>query len=149
MVHVRIGRCLLGGHVLRGADGSADLCQRRRVGGQARSGDGLGDTEVRHGRGVAREENVLRLDVAVDDALVVRELECSGDVTKDARRVADRERATSRQPYTQRVALLEGHRVEGKPVDLAGAENGNDVGMLQSRGELDLAPESLDTTAGE
>ena len=84
----------------------------------------------------------------MNDAFLVRELECAGDVTKDARGVGDRHCAGAQQAHAQRLAFDEGHRVVGKSVRIAGAENGNDMRMLKSRCEQDLALESLGAQAG-
>src|SRR5205823_13000849 len=52
-----------------------------------------------------------------------------------------RQLAAARETHTKRLALHEGHRIEGKPVRLARAQQWHDVRMLQSRRDLDLASE--------
>ena len=79
----------------------------------------------------------------MNDPLLVRELERSRDVTKDARRLADRQRSVARQAHAQRIPFLERHHVKRDAVDLAGAQDRDDVRMLQSRRELDFALEAL------
>ena len=59
----------------------------------ASGGDGFGDAEVGDDRGAAGEENVLRFDVAVDDAFGVRGGERARDVAHDGDDFGDGERA--------------------------------------------------------
>jgi hypothetical protein len=63
-----IGRRLLRRHVGRCAQRDAGAGQVRRRGGVAHR---FGDTEVRNQGVAARQEDVLRLDVAMDDAVLV------------------------------------------------------------------------------
>ena len=58
-----------------------------------------------------REQNVVRLDVAMDDAAAVRVDERARDVLEDAHRFAHGERA-ARQSRAQRLALDERHDEE-------------------------------------
>ena len=90
------------------------------------------------------EQHVVRLDVAVDDAALVR----VGERRATSRRMPiassiDR-RAAARQPRPQRLAVDVRHREVREPSRLAGREHRHDVRMLQLRGELDLATEALD-----
>ena len=60
-------------------------------------GDGFGDAEVRDDRCASAHEDVVRLDVAVDDASVVREGERLGDVAEQPDHFGDRQRAALAQ----------------------------------------------------
>ena len=102
------------------------------------------DTEVSNERVLPREQHVLRLDVAVHDAAIVRVCERTGNVAQDANDVRERKLASAREPCAQRLAVDERHRVVGKPVGLAGSEQRDDVRMLQPRGHCDLSAEALD-----
>ena len=84
-VRARIGRQaegLLGTHVPRRADGLARLRDREIAGGADRARD----AEIGNHRVVRREQNVFRLDVAVDDALRVGERERVSDVAGNVQR---------------------------------------------------------------
>jgi len=102
---------------------------------------------VDDGRAVA-QQHVLRLDVAVHDAEVVRARERLRDVAKDARRLAPRERALG-ESLPERCAAHVRHRVEGQLAGRrAGGEHGNDVRILERRRELDLAREPFGRERG-
>ena len=142
-----VARRLFGGHVRRGADRHSRRGQRRgaRHGLRGRRGHRLGDPEVgHHGRALA-EQHVLRFDVAVHDATTVRVRERPRDVAHHIHDVRDRERPVD-DAIAQRRAAHEWHDVvrhtaRGDAV----AEYGNDVWLLQRRGELDLPRETLGT----
>ena len=142
-VDVRIARGLLGSHVRRRADARAQLCQRRPAGAGARRADGLGDAEIGHDGDAAGDEHVVRLDVAVDDAALVRVGERLRHVAQDADDFADGERAVG-EARAQRFAVDERHRVEGESVRIARGQHRDDVRVLQRRDRLDLALEALD-----
>jgi hypothetical protein len=64
-------------------------------------------------QGVAvREQDVLRLDVPVHDALLVRVAEAICDFSRELQRVFDRELLLPVQSVTQRFAVDERHDVE-------------------------------------
>ena len=105
--------------------------------------DRLRDSKVGDDRRAAGDEDVVRLDVAVHDAVLVRVGERLGDVAENADRRANRQRSRLKH-LAQRRALDEGHGIVGKAVRLARREHGDDVRMLEPRGELDLALESRD-----
>src|SRR5205814_3262376 len=89
MIRGRVAEYLLGRHVLRRTDGDAEVRQRLGLITDARYRECLADTEIGNHGGVAGEQNIVGLDVTMNDAFLVRELECAGDVTKDARGVGD------------------------------------------------------------
>ncbi len=81
------GHRLLRTHVTGGTDRLSRLRQGEAAGGAYRSGDPeVGDDGV-----IAREQNVLRLDIAVDDPLPVREPQGVGDILCDVQRVLERQ----------------------------------------------------------
>ena len=80
-----IARRLLGRHVRRRADRRAELRERRAGRRRRRGRDGLRDAEVGDDRRAPGEEDVVRLDVAVHDAALVRVGERARDVAQDAR----------------------------------------------------------------
>ena len=87
------------------------------------------------------EEDVFRLDVAVDDAVAVRVVERVGDLGGDPQRVLDRELLLAIQPVAQRLAVDERHDVEHRAVHLSRVVQGEDVRMLQVGGGADLGEE--------
>ena len=103
----------------------------------------LGDAEVGDDRRAAGEQDVLRLDVAVHDAVRVRVLERARHVAQHRHGRVRREPPVAAEPRAQRLALDERHRVVRQPVALPGGEHRHDVRVLQPRGDADLAREPL------
>jgi hypothetical protein len=152
---VVVGAHLLGRHVRRRAERGAHrgeragargvaLCRRGRV---ARRGQRLGHAEVGHHRRPAGEQDVVGLDVAVHDAAPVRHGEGARHVAQDAHGLGHGqrpalERARSEAPVDER------HEEVRQPVELPGAEHGDDVRVLQRGGDEDLAPEPVHRHAG-
>ena len=143
MIHVRVRARLLGRHVRRRAERDAERREPALRDAAVGGGDvhGLRHTEIRDDRHASGEDHVLRLDVAMHDAFAVGVRQCSGHVAQDVHRFVHRQLAAARETRTKRLALHEGHRIEGKPVRLARAQQWHDVRMLQSRRDLDLASE--------
>ena len=138
---------------------------RAHVEGRADLGSGAGETvvgaeragdaEVAHqGRAIAGEEDVLGLHVAVHHALLVRVLQGAGGLGRDAERLFDRELALAVQPVVERLSIHERHRepellhTRVRGAHDAGVEHGQDEGMLELGGELDLALEPFGTGSG-
>jgi hypothetical protein len=59
-----------------------------------------------------RQEDVLRLDVAMNQSMLVGILQRVSHFSGDANRVLDRELALALQPIPQRLALDERHDIE-------------------------------------
>ena len=131
---------LLGTHVLRRAERRPALGHARRLVG-ARGGEG--DAEVRDERLALVQENVFRLDVAMNHAAPVRVVERAGDVGRDLHGVGNGQLPFAREPLAQRLAVDERHDVEHGALDLPGVDEPKDVRMLQLRRRLDLGQESL------
>jgi hypothetical protein len=101
-----------------------------------------------HQRVRPREQDVLRLDVAVDHPFAVGVLQRVGRLAGDPERVLDRELDLALEPVAQALAPDERH---GEPEQRRGpgdrhfarVEHREDVGMLQPRGQPDLALEPL------
>ena len=92
-------------------------CDRSDGRGAGVPAPGLGEAEVEHLHlAVRRELDVGGLQVAVDDALLVRLLERLGDLLRDRERLVDRDRAAL-QPLGEVLAGDELHREEvgGEP----------------------------------
>ena len=86
-IEIGQGHRLLRAHVAGGADRLSRLRQGEAAGGADRSRN----PEVRDDRMIAREQDVLGLDIAVDDALRVCETQGIGDVPREMKRVFQRQ----------------------------------------------------------
>ena len=82
------------------------------------------------------EEDVRRLQVGVDDAFRVRELEALRDVRPDPHRVGKQERTGALDALLQGDAFDELHDDEGAAVDLADVVHGHHVRVLELRERL-------------
>ena len=117
---------LLGTHVVHGAQ---HLAGRRR----GRGFHEPGDAEVGHDGGIAPtlEEDVLRLDVAVNHAPGVRVVERQRDLLQQARGIERRQRSLRCETLGQRLAVDVPHHEEDDAVLLVGAVDGDDVGVRE------------------
>ncbi len=144
MVYVRIGGRLLGGHIRGGAECDAE--RRERAAG--RGTHGLRHTEVRDHRMLSRQEHIVGLDVPVHDLVRVRVGEGVGDVGENADRLTDGELALAHELGSERFAFYKRHGVIEQITGRPGCEQGDDVGVLERGGQLDLAPEPLGVDPG-
>ena len=145
MIDVRVGGRLLGRHVGRRAERDAG---RRDPTPRARVAQGLGDAEVHHQRVPAREQHVVRLNVAVHHAVGVGVRQGVDDLHQDLHGVVDRQLAVPGQPVAQRLALDRRHDVIEESVGLTGVEQRQDVWVLELRDRLDLAREAVGAQRG-
>ena len=140
----RAGAGLLRAHVRGRAERHAGTGEALAAGLDQR----LGDPEIRHVHPVARQQQVLGLDVAVDDAVAVCCPEGRRSLAGDPYRLVNRQLPFSLEPDAQRLSRHVRHRVPGQRSgvgrgDDAGIEHWNDVGMLEPGGETDLAEEAV------
>lgn len=134
---------LFGGHVCRGTDGHPRGGELRVPVPFAAGGHCAGHSKI-HDQGVAsREHDVLGFDVAMHDAEPVRRTQGIGDITQDSEGVLDGERPLPRESGAQRLSLDVGHGVEEEVARGARVEQGNDVGVLQLRGDADLLEKTV------
>jgi hypothetical protein len=77
------------------------------------------------------QQDVLRLDIAVDHPVLVGILERAGHVGRDAHRVLHAELRLAVELRPQRLAVDERHHIIEETVGGAGIEEGQDVRMLQ------------------
>ena len=140
LVHVLRVLQLFGRHVVRRADGQAAGRQRDLVLGLAEQ---LGDAEVGDLHPALRvEQDVLRLDVAVQDAFVVGELERLANLRHEHHRLLRGEPARLHR-LAQVYAVHELHQQVEEPAGLAEVMDGDDVRVVQPRQHAGLAVESL------
>jgi hypothetical protein len=83
-------------------------------------------------------EDVLGLDVAVDHPVLVRVLDRSSDLLRDRQGLLDAELLVAGQPVPQRLAPDVGQDIPQEALVLAGGDEGEDVRVVEPRGELDL-----------
>jgi hypothetical protein len=111
--------------------------------GQALLADSLGEAEVgEEGVVTPADEDVLRLDVAVDQAGLVRRIERLGDRCEDPDRPAGIQ--LPRHDHVLQVRPSDQpHGDEHALVAVAGLVDGDDVRVVDVRLELPLAPKAL------
>ena len=128
---------LLGAHVGGGAHHRVRFGDGGRV---VRSGlDRLGEAEVQHlHAAVRRHLDVGGLQIAVDDALVVRGLQRLGDLERKRQRFGDGQRA-SEQTVGERLALHQLQHQHARVLPRLHAVDGGDVGVVQRGENLRLA----------
>src|SRR5207245_1503845 len=135
---------LLGAHVAGGPHRLTGLRERQCAGGADRARDPeVGDDGV-----VARQQNILGLDVAVNDPLCVREPERVRHVARDVECVRERELALTQQAMPQRLPFYVRHDVVEQSGRLPGRKDRDDVGMAELGGQVHFADEPLAQQAG-
>ena len=93
---------------------------------------------------LTRQQDIGRLHVAVHDAMGVSVLEGIGHLPGDPQCVLDSQLRLSHEPVPKALAFDVRHREPQLPrARLARIQYGDDVGMLQPRGERRLAPKTL------
>ena len=130
---------LLRGHVARRAENRARLRQPAVATGP------LGETEIGDvGRVVAVEQNVRWLEIAVQDAALVGEMDGPGDGYQLSNRSALHHQVGGTLPNrgeTTRVGEL--HRKIGQPAVFADLVDGQDIGVIEIGGGFGFRAESL------
>jgi hypothetical protein len=105
----------------------------------------VGDAEVGHLRPpVAVDQDILGLDVAVDEPVLVREREPAGDLECELDRFARFERPLLVEELLQVHAVDVFEDDELPTVLLAAVDHGDDVRMSELRDRASLAAEALD-----
>ena len=141
VVHVRIGRGLLGRHVGGRAERDAERGERGRA---ARRAHCLGDAEVGDYGVAIGEQDIVGLDVAVDNAVPVGEGEGVHHLAQDLGGLRHRQLAFAGEFGPEGLAADERHDIVEQVARGGGAQERDDVRVLKSGGELDLALEALD-----
>ena len=116
------------------------VCVSLALGGERTGDPEVGDLHL----AAAVQEDVLRLDVAVDEALLVREVEAVGDRDRELDRSGRGQRALAGGELLQVLAgdVLEDD--ERPALVLAAVDHGDDVRMGKPCDELRLPPEAGD-----
>src|SRR5689334_3825008 len=92
--------------------------------------DRFRDAQISDDRDAARENDVVRLDIAMHDAFGMRVRERRGNIAENVYRIFDRELTALDESFAQRLTANEWHRVVRQPVDVARREYRHDVRML-------------------
>jgi hypothetical protein len=108
-----------------------------------RGREGLRDAEVGHDGVAFLQQDVGGLDVPVDDAVPVRRLQGSSDLTGDLNRLVDGQLLVTVEPLTKRLALHVGHHEVEQTVGVARIVDRQDVGVGEASRDLDLAQEAV------
>ena len=128
---------LLGGEVVRRADDRAFLRHLTRAGAR--------DAEVRDlDDALGVDDDVVRLDVAVDDAVAMCISQCGEDLPGVRDRDGNGAEAARADQFLERSALDVLHDDEVGALGLAAIEDRDDVRMRQTGGVGRLATEALD-----
>ncbi len=134
-IDLRRARGLLRAHVGRGTDDRTRLGQRLGAALVECSRDAkVGD----HGR-ATRQQDILWLDVPMHDPVAVGVTECARHLYDDAEGVLLRELLLTTEAIAQRLSLHERHDVVQKTLRLPRVVKGQDMRMLQPRGDFDFA----------
>ena len=81
-----------------------------------------GNAEVGDERGAIVQQNIFRLDVAMNDVLTMRVVERTRDFTRDANRVGNRQLSLAFQSCAQRFARYQRHDVIQQAIRLTAVE---------------------------
>ncbi len=133
-----VARRLLRAHVERGADGKAGLGEA-----VAARPHGQRDAEVGDQRLSAAQQDIARLDVTVNHAGVVGDLERARYRNRDPQRLVHRKLGLALDARAEGLALDVRHHVEEEAVRLTRIEERQDVGVLEVGRGLDLGQEAL------
>ena len=96
----------------------------------------------------ALQQDVFRLDIAVNELVLVRMGQRIGHLARDAERVVDGQLRLPPQAVAERFALDIRHHVVEEPVGLARIVERHDVRVPQPCGDPDLAQEPLGPERG-
>ena len=130
-------------HVARCPEHHAGLRKRDGVGTLRVVADRLGETEVEDlDAAVGGQLDVSGLEIAMDDAALVRGVECFEDLLRDGQRDGGRHRP-ARDQHRQIVAADELHNERADRPGVLESVDLRDVRVIQRRERLRLADESL------
>ena len=92
---------------------------------------------------MAREEDVVRLDVPMHDAVSVGMVQGVDHVPEQAHRFSDGELPLTGETGAERLALDVRHGEPEPSSRITGVVHGKDVGVLETGDDLDLPEETL------
>jgi hypothetical protein len=103
----------------------------------------MGDPEVGDYRLARLQKDVLRLEIAMDDSVLVRVGQSRENLLRNTNSFIDRELALAREPLAQGLALDIGHDIPELACGFTGIEQRDDVGMLQPGDDPDFLKKSV------
>ncbi len=130
---------LLGTHVCRCPDHPPDQLGLIPAAGA----DSARHAEVGHHRLASQEQDVVWLDVPMHNAQAVGVGQRARHLGGDLHRVVHRQRTLTREPLCQVFTRHVRHDIVQQALGLAGIVDGQDVGMGQAGGDLDLSKEPV------
>ncbi len=122
-----VTRGLLRAHVLRRTERETGLRHALAAG----LAHGEGDAEVRHERLAVGEQDVLRLEIAVDDATAMRVVERLRDGDGESHGLLHGQLLLALEAGAQRLAIHEGHDVEEQAPGFPALEQRQEIRVLQ------------------
>ena len=141
-VHVRITGGLLGRHVCRCADARSRLRERGVAPFGTRRADCFRDAEVGDHCCAARDQHVVRFDVPVHHASLVRVRQRPSHIAKHVDDFGNGQCAGLAEAVAQRETVHERHRVVRQAGRFTRGQKRDDVRLLQRSGQPDLAREA-------
>ncbi len=106
---------------------------------------GARDPEIGHlGVAVVVQQHVLRLHVAVNEALAVSERKCSADLEPELQRAAHGQRPAALDELLEVLALDDLEDDELLPILVTAVDDGDDVRVRELGDRASLSPEALD-----
>jgi hypothetical protein len=111
-------------------------------------GDRQRDPEIRHHRLAFLQQDIARLDIAVNHVAAVRVLQRRRHLRSDFDGLVHGQLPLDRESIAERLALDVGHHVKEETTCLAGVVERQDVRVLQVSGDLDLVQEPLGAKHG-
>ena len=143
-VELPVARGLLRAHVLRRAQREPGLGQAVA----ARLAHRQRDAEVGQHRLALEQQDVLRLDVAVDHAVAVGVVQRAGDLAGDGERLVQAELVLAVELVPERLAPDQGQHIIEEAALGPRVDQRQDVRVVQPGRDLDLGQEPLDAEHG-
>ena len=106
------------------------------------------DPEVRDDRLAALQQDVFRLEIAVNDSVLVRVGERGKHREREAQRLVDRELLLAVESRAKALTVHVRHHVEQQSVSFSRIEERKEVRMLEVCRDADLAQKALDAEHG-
>jgi len=104
--------------------------------------------KIRDHRLALVQQDVFGLDVAMDDAVMMRVIQGAGDLPRDGQRFIDAELLLTVQLAAQRLSPDVGLDIPEESVRLPRVDEGEDVRMIQAGGDLHFIEKSLGAELG-